>query len=138
MDKTNGDEYLLVYVYVGIGGIIGSLARYFISLIPLANSYPLNTSIINIFGSFLLAVFTVFVTERQTIRKDISTAIGTGIIGSFTTLSTFSVDTIKLLEHQHYAEACIYIATSMILGLSAAYGGMILGEMSFLKGKIKT
>jgi len=113
----------MIYLYVGIGGIIGSLARFLVSLIPIASVYPVQTFAINLTGSFILGFLTIYFKEKK-VRPEISAALGTGVIGSFTTLSTFSVDTLHLLQSNAYLEALLYIAASMALGLLAAFFGM--------------
>jgi CrcB protein len=128
---------LKLYLYIGIGGIIGSIARYLVSSIPLTTMYPFQTFFINIIGSFILGWFTTFVIEGRRIPPEFCTAIGTGVVGSFTTLSTFSMDTIHLLENELYTEAFIYILSSSVLGILVAYMGMCIGRFHLNKGREK-
>ncbi|WP_185766589.1 fluoride efflux transporter CrcB [Niallia circulans] len=115
----------MVYLYIGIGGVIGSIARYLCSLG--AGAFPYHTLAINIIGSFFLGWFTKYITERKKLPPIFSTAIGTGIVGSFTTLSTFSLDTLTLLQKGEVMHAFAYMAASGLLGPAAAFFGILLG-----------
>lgn len=122
----------MIYLYVGIGGIIGSLARFLVSLLPVSSAYPVQTFATNIIGSFMLGFLTIYFTEKK-VAKEISAALGTGLIGSFTTLSTFSVDTLHLLQNHAYLQALFYIASSMAIGLLAAIFGMCAASKIYQK-----
>jgi len=123
----------MIYLYVGIGGIIGSVARFLFSMGQ--GSFPLNILSINILGSFLLGFLTKFAAEKKSLSPTLTTAIGTGIIGSFTTLSTFSLDTLTLLQAGKIIQAFIYIAASTSLGLTASFIGMITGSKLAERGQ---
>ena len=116
----------MAYFSIGIGGIIGSLLRYFVSLWSgnlLGNSFPFGTLIANIAGAFLLGIFTRKVAESNRANPNYVLAIGTGAIGSFTTLSTLSTETVLLIEKSEWLLAFIYIILSLIGGLGAAWIG---------------
>ncbi len=115
----------LIYFYIGIGGVIGSIARFLCSLGQ--GAFPYHTLAINIAGSFFLGWFTKYIAERKKLSPLISTAIGTGIVGSFTTLSTFSLETLTLFQKGEVVHAFIYMAASGLLGPAAAFLGIILG-----------
>lgn len=116
------------YIYVGIGGLIGSILRYLVAQIPFPNEFPIQTLVINIVGSFLLGWFTSAIIKKQRIKSEYATAIGTGMIGSFTTLSTLSLDTVTLLTTGSYLPACGYVLGSAIFGFVFASMGLKLGE----------
>jgi len=122
------------YLFVGIGGMLGSIFRYVISEIPLAEGFPFQTLCINLVGAFCLGWFTTAIIDRQKWNPNLATGIGTGLIGSFTTLSTYSLDTIRLMENGLIIQAFIYIICSSILGLLIAYLGMAIGSRA-RKGK---
>lgn len=117
-----------IYFYIGIGGVIGSLARYLLTTIFISDKYPLSIFFINIIGAFLLGWFTSAVIAKKILPAEINTAIGTGIIGSFTTLSTFSMDFYQLIIHHQYLWAITYFLTSNMIGLLAGYIGLSFGE----------
>lgn len=117
------------YWYVGLGGAIGSLLRYFVSLITIyffGNGFPYGTLCVNLLGAFLLGWFTTHILYRK--NPALAAAIGTGMIGSFTTLSTLSVDLVFLLERAAYISALIYIIISIFAGLFFAYAGLQFGK----------
>nr|WP_295971363.1 fluoride efflux transporter CrcB [uncultured Bacillus sp.] len=109
---------------VGLGGIIGAILRYITGqVIPVQNGFPLNTLMINLSGCFLLAWFYTTVIDRN-IPSYIRLGIGTGLIGAFTTFSTFSVETIELLRHGQWFQALLYVLISVIGGLLLSVAGM--------------
>ncbi|WP_312095723.1 CrcB family protein [Niallia sp.] len=116
------------YIYVGLGGVIGSIIRYLVGQFPFPHEFPLQTLVINIIGSFLLGWFTSAIIKKQRIKSEFATAIGTGMIGSFTTLSTLSMDTVNLITAGSYLLACEYVLGSAIFGFVFASMGLKLGE----------
>jgi fluoride exporter len=120
----------MVYLYVGIGGAIGSILRYLISFIsfPFINHFPIGTLFVNLLGAFVLGWFVARVLPLQSINREIKTGISTGIIGSFTTLSTLNVETIQLIHSEHYLSLFIYLSLSIIGGLILTIIGFSIGE----------
>ncbi|CAG9610873.1 Putative fluoride ion transporter CrcB [Bacillus rhizoplanae] len=128
------------YIAVGIGGIIGALARYGVGQLLEPTSFavfPLATWLANMSGSFLLAFLTMSVFRMKQVSPLMISAVGTGIIGSFTTFSTFSVDTLKLLQHEAFTMAFLYVSASMIGGLFFAFGGFYVGNVLYERGMRK-
>jgi CrcB protein len=122
------------YIAVGIGGIIGALARYGVGQLFETTSsvgFPLATWLENMSGSFLLAFLTMSVFRMKQVSPLMISAVGTGIIGAFTTFSTFSVDTLKLLQHEAFTMAFLYVSVSMIGGLLVAFVGFYAGNMLY-------
>lgn len=114
----------MTYLYVGIGGLIGSLLRYFlysISVFLWGHTFPLGTLITNIIGAFLLGIFTNNFASQNKISPQLKLAISTGAIGSFTTLSTLSTDVVQLLNQGTYLLAFLYVLLSLTGGLGAIY-----------------
>jgi fluoride exporter len=119
------------YLFVGIGGAIGSMLRYLVSIVTLeyfGTGFPYGTLIVNLVGSFALAWFTSRIIALNRIPEHLSAAIGTGLIGSFTTLSTLSVDVVTLAEKGHLSYVIIYLLVSILGGLVLAFTGLTLGE----------
>ncbi|MGG2073493.1 MULTISPECIES: fluoride efflux transporter CrcB [Lysinibacillus] len=109
------------FIAVGIGGIFGAISRYSLSvIIPNTGPFPLTTLFINLLGCFCLAwLFTSF-----TKRTPIVLGIGTGFCGAFTTFSTFSLETLLLLENGEWLQAILYVVVSVVGGLACAWLGI--------------
>lgn len=122
------------YVTIGIGGIIGSLLRYFLSAASSSLwgvGFPIGTLLANLLGAFALGWLTNNVGISRKLPPHIVSGIGTGIIGSFTTFSTFSLETLQLIEHNRLFLALIYVSASFIGGLFLAWLGSFIAK----KGK---
>jgi fluoride exporter len=120
---------------VMFGGFIGAIVRYSMGeWIHTNNGFPLGTLLINLLGCFLLGWFLTFITIRKKIRTEYTLFIGTGLIGSFTTFSTFSVETIRLLQNGFLLNGALYILTSILFGLLLAYLGVKLAITNGEKG----
>jgi CrcB protein len=116
------------YLYIGIGGVFGAITRYAIKSIHIygyESLFPINTLIINILGSFLLALLLTSALEVLYLDGDIRTGLGTGFLGAFTTFSTMSKEAVILMRGGHYFSAVSYLGISSIFGLAAAYLGVI-------------
>jgi fluoride exporter len=123
-------------ISVMLGGFFGALTRYGIGeWIQTENGFPLGTLLINLIGCFFLGWFLTFITLRKNIKPELTLLIGTGFVGSFTTFSTFSLETILLFQNGQGVYAVLYILTSIILGLMMAYFGLKLALINEGKGE---
>ena len=111
------------FLYVGLGGAIGAMARYGFSLIPMKAGIPINTLLINILGSILIG-FIAQLALSISISPQLVLLIKTGICGGFTTFSTFSLETFQLIEKKAWLPAFSYIFTSVILCILGVSIGM--------------
>ncbi|HET7628587.1 MAG TPA: fluoride efflux transporter CrcB [Bacillales bacterium] len=122
----------MTFILVGIAGMFGALLRYSLSAAidgsAAEGAFPAATFCANIAGAFILGWFTTYVIAARRLHPQLSAAIGTGLIGSFTTFSTFSVETVELLRGGHWALALLYGLASMVGGLLAAALGCLLGK----------
>ena len=115
-------------ISVAIGGFIGASLRSILGqLIPLQNGFPLSTLMINLSGCFLLAWFYTVTSHYWKVNHHIRLAVGTGLIGAFTTFSTFTVDTIELINSRHVFLAIIYVLTSVMGGIALSFIGVRAG-----------
>lgn len=115
----------MIYFFVGIAGMLGAIVRYLIGLTLLTDAvFPFATLSINLIGSFLLAWLTTSVFQAISISPAMKTAIGTGFVGSFTTFSTVSVETIELFQSGKVSLGILYIFVSIV-------GGMIMCRLGF-------
>jgi CrcB protein len=99
---------------VGIGGAIGAVARYALQQWLPADSLPWGTITANLVGSLLLGVLLGAVAAGATIGDDVVLLFGTGVLGAFTTMSAFAVDSIRLAESD--ASSTLIMITTTILG----------------------
>lgn len=116
----------MLYVFIGLGGMVGSLLRYLVSIMGVhlwGDSFPFGTLIVNITGAFFLGLLTRKYSMTGKLSSPLVLAIGTGAIGSFTTMSSLSTETVFLIEKSSYLSTFLYIIMSMVGGLSAAFIG---------------
>lgn len=121
--------YLLL---IALGGFIGAPARALLDRAVSARtrvSFPLGTLAVNSSGSFLLGVLTGLDLAHQ-LPFGLSAFAATGFCASFTTFSTFSFETLRLLEDGDYPRAALNVALSFAVGLAAGGAGLALGLAS--------
>jgi CrcB protein len=114
------------YVWVGLGGAIGSIARYAISLNVDQQRFPWATLGINIAGAFILGLFLTLALGNLSI--DVITPVSVGVIGGFTTFSTFAWEGFTLGRTGRPGIAVIYFTVSVVGGVLAASAGYSLGR----------
>lgn len=114
------------YIYIGLGGGLGALSRYFISLsMPLYTIFPYATLFVNLIGSFLLGFLSFLYFHKKQVLKTCLTA---GFLGSFTTYSAFSLEVLDLIQDGQLQTAFIYILTSIVGGILLALMGSFLAR----------
>ncbi|WP_245632930.1 fluoride efflux transporter FluC [Alicyclobacillus kakegawensis] len=107
---------------IAFGGLVGGFLRWVIEiLIPTPGSFPLSTLVINLSGAFVLGFF-YRIADENGLRSWIRSGVGTGLIGSFTTFSTFCFETSSLIT-SNIVLAVLYGLGSLISGLALAYLG---------------
>jgi fluoride exporter len=113
---------------VALGGVLGSLARWGVGLaVPTPpGTFPWATFGINVLGSLLMGVLVVVVTEFSTAHPLVRPFLGVGVLGGFTTFSTFAVDAQGLLLTGHPATALASLAGTIVAAVGAAALGMAL------------
>lgn len=119
------------YTFIAIGGILGAILRYMIKNIHFYHYkevVPINTLLINVSGSFMLALILTIAFEVWELDADIRLGIATGFLGAYTTFSTMCKETVNLMRKGYYYSSISYICFSTILGLSAAYFGVVLAR----------
>ena len=121
---------------VMFGGFLGAITRYRIGeWIQTDNGFPMGTLLINLLGCFILGWFLTFFTIEKNINPQFTLFIGTGFIGSFTTFSTFSVETILLFQNGLMVYGALYVLISMIFGILLAHLGFKLALTNRKKGE---
>lgn len=112
-----------VLAVIAVGGVVGSEARYGLSYAWPAHGtqFPWTTLGINVGGSLLLGVLMVLVLEIAAPHRLVRPLLGVGVLGGFTTFSTFSVDTVRLLRAERVMSALAYVVLSVGLCVLAVY-----------------
>ncbi|HFQ92134.1 MAG TPA: fluoride efflux transporter CrcB [Chromatiales bacterium] len=116
---------------IAAGGAAGALLRYWTSLgvhSLLGRGFPYGTLTVNVAGSLLMGLLFVLFVERLNLGSEWRAAILIGLLGSFTTFSTFSIETLNLLEQGETLKALLNILLSVTLCLGAAWLGIITGR----------
>lgn len=124
---------LLAFLAVGAGGAFGSMLRYAVTLVVVERigpGFPWHTVLINVAGSFLIGVIAVYAQSSVGISPIVSAFAVVGVLGGFTTFSTFSYDTVTLFADGAGGLALAYCAGSVILGVVAAVAGMSLTRLA--------
>lgn len=113
------------------GGAIGALLRFWMSngvYALLGRDFPYGTLFINVLGSLIMGLLFVLLVERSAAAPEWRALLMIGLLGSFTTFSTFSIETLNLLEGGEFGKALLNILLSVLLCLLAAWGGVIAGR----------
>jgi len=98
-------------IMIGLGGALGSILRYTISLIPYKYEFPLLTLITNICGAILIGYITG-IAVRKDVPINVVLFLKTGLCGGFTTFSTFSLEAYSLFQNGNYGSAVLYVLLS--------------------------
>ncbi len=126
---------LLPFLLVGVGGFVGANARYILAKwvgSMSAARFPLGTVLVNISGSFLLGLLAGVLAARIVPQSDnVRLALGVGLLGAFTTFSTFEFETHALLEDGAWLPALANIVVSLVVGLLAVRAGLVLARSWF-------
>jgi len=126
---TSGINTFTLYAFIAIGGASGASLRFFISQLILnwlGKGFPFATLVVNISGSLIMG-FLYGLIEQGNIEVHIyRTLIGVGFLGAFTTFSTFSLDTVLLLQHGEIIKAMLNIILNVTLCVLAAAFGLFI------------
>ena len=118
------------YLLVAIGGAIGSVLRYGTGVFVGSlwrNSFPLGTLLINIVGSLVMGLFVGLMARLLPAwQNDARLFFAVGVLGGFTTFSSFSLDAISMIERGQLALAVLYILLSVVIAVPALYIGLVL------------
>lgn len=123
---------MLSIAAVAAGGAVGAVARYHVTLWAQArwpSAFPTGTLIVNLAGCLLLGVLAGAVGARPSLSPAIRLFVGVGVLGAFTTFSTFGLETLVALERGQFGIALSYVGTSVAVGLAAVAVGLKLGRL---------
>lgn len=113
-------------LFVGIGGCIGAIFRYLLSNITIRSDFPVITLITNFIGAIVIGSVVSIVAKYPGIDNSIVLFFKTGLCGGFTTFSTFSLETLVLIEKNKILTASSYAIISLVVCLLGVYIGKII------------
>lgn len=110
------------FLVIGLGGGIGAIFRYLISIVPIKAGFPVQTFVTNLLGAILIGVV-VEMAARGQVSQNWNLFLKVGICGGFTTFSTFSLETYTLFEKGNIGIAIIYTVLSVVLSVVGVFAG---------------
>ena len=120
------------YLVIGIGAFLGANVRYQVATWAtqrFGSTFPYGTFLINISGSFILGFFMAFLRDRAFIHPNYRLFFATGFLGAYTTFSTFTYESLRLLQDDNLLLGFANILGSMAVGLVGAFLGFVSGRM---------
>ena len=117
--------------YVAAGSAAGGVARFLLSTAiqeRAASPFPVGTLVVNLTGSIALGFVLRYALGTASISPEMRVMLTTGFLGGYTTFSTFSYESVALIESGEYSRALAYVLLSVVLALLGTFGGMALGD----------
>lgn len=118
-------------LWVGLGGFVGANARYLLGgwiAARFGAAFPYGTFLINSTGSFILGLI-MGTLEGHVLSPAVRLALAIGFVGAYTTFSTWTYETIRLIENGSLLPATLNVVGSLLIGLLAAVGGLATGRV---------
>ncbi len=122
---------MIQILVIAVGGAVGAVMRYLTSTgvyAVLGRGFPYGTLVVNVLGSLLMGVLTILMLERLSIGPEWRAGILIGVLGAFTTFSTFSMETLNLIEQGDWIKALANVLLSTVLCLLAVWLGVLMGR----------
>jgi CrcB protein len=117
------------FVLLAVGAVIGAFLRYRLVESPIAvYGLPINVLIVNVLGSFILGLFSVL-SIGLNLEPQYTLLMAVGFCGSFTTMSSFALETSNLVDTNRFSLLALNIIANVGLSLGAIFGGKILGDL---------
>jgi fluoride exporter len=121
------------YLAIAFGGALGSVLRFAMNealSARLGRAFPWGTLSINVVGSFLIGLLAVLLLERWEVSPAVRLGLMVGLLGGFTTFSSFSLEVVNLMQNGAFLRALLYVAASVIVCVLAAAAGIHLARTS--------
>ncbi len=121
-------------IFIGLGGFIGAISRFLLSsyMQKSIETFPIGTLSVNVLGGFLIGFLALYF--EQHVSPEYRALVITGFLGALTTFSTFSYESVMLLEHGAYLKALANVMINVLLSFGATLLGMALFKRYFLLG----
>ncbi len=116
---------------IAAGGALGAVLRFWMSTSVyalLGRSFPYGTLAVNVLGSLLMGFLFVLLIDKLSLGPHWRAALLIGLLGAFTTFSTFSIETLNLVEEGEIMKAVLNMALSVVLSIGAAWAGVLAGR----------
>ncbi len=116
---------------IAAGGAVGAVMRFVVSngfYSMLGRDFPYGTLAVNVIGSFAMGIGYILMIERTGISPEWRAVLLVGFLGAFTTFSTFSIETLNLIESGELLKAGMNMILSVLLCLIAVWGGVLIGR----------
>ena len=117
---------------IAAGGALGALSRYGLANLVgvlVGRGFPWGTLLVNVLGSLIMGLLFVIVVQNEAVRREWESVLTVGFVGAFTTFSTFSLETLLLLQTGRTLVATAYVAGSVVLCVAACGLGMKLARL---------
>lgn len=125
------DAVLTKYLMVGIGGFLGSIARYAVGSYVgsrFGSRFPYGTFLINISGSFIIGMLIAVLEARTALSPNWRYLLPIGFVGAYTTFSTFEYETFRIMQDGDVLVAALNIVLSVAVGFAAVWSGITAGR----------
>lgn len=116
------------WIAVAAGGAVGSVFRYALALLANQSGWPLGTWLANVIGSFLIGLLAVWGKERGIFSPELYLLFATGVMGGFTTFSTFSLEVVTFWGEGQIGKGLVYLVASVAVGLLSCAAGIWLAR----------
>ncbi len=124
---------MLKFVIIGLGGCVGAILRYLVAggvhTLAKTESFPVGTMTVNVAGCLLIGIGGGLMENRQFFSPELRAFLFVGILGSFTTFSTFGLETFNLAKEGQWLASLGNVGISLILGLAAVLAGHMLSRL---------
>jgi CrcB protein len=117
--------------WVAIGGAVGAVLRHLVNISPLSSvfeKFPLPTFLINVTGSFLIGFLLILFTDKLQASHNLRMALVVGLLGAFTTFSTFELEIFGLVRERLFVLAGMYLVLSVVVGFLGLLAGVELAK----------
>ena len=119
------------YLVLAFGGAVGTIGRYLVGVYSaklLGTNFPYGTLIVNVLGSFIIGFFMIIFLEKLSLDPIWRLFVAVGFCGGFTTMSSFSFETLMLLSDGEYLKAFLNVFLNVFLSLGSAFLGIVLAK----------
>ncbi len=117
---------------IGLAGFVGTLARYGLSGViakRYGETFPFGTLVVNLIGCFLIGLLFYLLQDRFLVNQNVRTILLVGLLGGFTTFSSFGLQTFTLLQDGEFGFAALNLGVSNLLGLLMVWAGYALARL---------